>query len=145
VEEQIAISEGRKLRHAQLDIEFVGHAIECRINAEDWTHNFRPSPGAVTRAIFPVGQGIRIDTHMQAGATVPPYYDSLLGKLIVHGANRAEALQKAERALSNLEISGVSTNLAMHSELLRNVEFARGGANTAFLERFLQNRNAEIA
>jgi len=145
VEEQIAISEGRKLRHAQLDIEFVGHAIECRINAEDWTHNFRPSPGAVTRAIFPVGQGIRIDTHMQAGATVSPYYDSLLGKLIVHGANRVEALQKAERALSNLEISGVSTNLAMHSELLRNVEFARGGANTAFLERFLQNRNAEIA
>jgi acetyl-CoA carboxylase biotin carboxylase subunit len=145
VEEQIAIAEGRKLRHAQRDVEFVGHAIECRINAEDWTHDFRPSPGTVTRAFFPAGQGIRVDTHMQAGATVPPYYDSLLGKLIVHGANRAEALQKAERALSNLEISGVSTNLAMHSELLRNDEFARGGANTAFLQRFLQNRNAEVA
>jgi acetyl-CoA carboxylase, biotin carboxylase subunit len=145
VEEQIAVADGRKLRYAQRDIEFVGHAIECRINAEDWTHDFRPSPGTVTRVIFPAGQGIRVDTHMQAGATVPPYYDSLLGKLIVHGANRAEALQKARRALSNLEISGVSTNLSMHSELLRNVEFARGGVNTAFLQRFLQNRNSEAA
>jgi acetyl-CoA carboxylase biotin carboxylase subunit len=145
VEEQIAIAEGRRLRYARRGIEFVGHAIECRINAEDWIHDFRPSPGTVTRALFPAGQGIRVDTHMQAGATVPPHYDALLGKLIVHGANRAEALQKAQRALSNLEISGVSTNLSMHSELLRNVEFARGAVNTAFLERFLQNRNSEAA
>jgi acetyl-CoA carboxylase biotin carboxylase subunit len=145
VEEQLAVAEGRKLRCAQRDIEFVGHAIECRINAEDWTHDFRPSPGTVTRALFPAGQGIRVDTHMQAGATAPPYYDSLLGKLIVHGANRAEALQKMQRALSNLEISGVSTNLSMHSELLRNEEFARGAVNTDFLPRFLQNRNSEAA
>jgi acetyl-CoA carboxylase biotin carboxylase subunit len=145
VEEQIAVAEGRKLRCAQRDVEFAGHAIECRINAEDWTHDFRPSPGTVTRALFPAGQGIRVDTHMQMGAAVPPYYDSLLGKLIVHGANRAEALQKTQGALSNLEISGVSTNLSMHSELLRNEEFARGGVNTAFLQRFLQSGNSEAA
>ncbi len=145
VEEQIAVAEGRRLRYAQCDIEFAGHAIECRINAEDWTRDFRPSPGTVNRALFPAGQGIRVDTHMQAGATVPPYYDSLLGKLIVHAESRAEALKRAQCALANLEISGVSTNLAMHSELLRNDEFARGGVNTAFLPRFLQNRNAEVA
>jgi acetyl-CoA carboxylase, biotin carboxylase subunit len=145
VEEQIAVAEGRRLRYVQRDLEFVGHAIECRINAEDWTHDFRPSPGTVKRAIFPAGQGIRVDTHIQAGAMVPPYYDSLLGKLIVHGANRTEALKKAQRALTNLDISGVSTNLTMHSELLRNDEFARGGVNTAFLQRFLQNRNSEAA
>ena len=145
VEEQIAIAEGRKLRWKQHDITFFGHAIECRINAEDWTQDFRPSPGTVRRAIFPAGQGIRVDTHIQAGTTVPPYYDSLLGKLIVHGADRAEALHKLRRDLSNLEIPGVATNLAMHAELMHNAEFARGGVNTAFLQRFLENRNIEAA
>jgi acetyl-CoA carboxylase biotin carboxylase subunit len=145
VEEQIAIAEGRKLLWKQHDIAFFGHAIECRINAEDWTQDFRPSPGTVRRAIFPAGQGIRVDTHIQAGATVPPYYDSLLGKLIVHGADRAEALHKLRRALSNLEITGVATNLPMHAELMHNAEFAHGSVNTAFLQRFLENRNTEAA
>ncbi|MGC0772848.1 MAG: acetyl-CoA carboxylase biotin carboxylase subunit [Candidatus Acidiferrum sp.] len=145
VEEQIAVAEGRTLRWRQSEIKFSGHAIECRINAEDWTHDFRPSPGTVTRAAFPAGQGVRVDTHVQAGATVPPYYDSLLGKLIVHGADRGEALQILRRALSNCKIAGVATNVAMHAELVRNDEFARGGVNTSFLQRFLQNRNAEAA
>ncbi|MGB9464481.1 MAG: acetyl-CoA carboxylase biotin carboxylase subunit [Candidatus Acidiferrum sp.] len=145
VEEQIAVAEGRKLRYAQGDIKFFGHAIECRINAEDWTHDFRPSPGKVARVVFPAGQGIRVDTHIQAGTTVTAYYDSLLGKLIVHGANRADALQKMRRALSNFEISGVATNLPMHSALMRSDEFLRGGVNTAFLQQFLQNGNMEAA
>ncbi|MGB6595731.1 MAG: acetyl-CoA carboxylase biotin carboxylase subunit [Candidatus Acidiferrum sp.] len=145
VEEQIAIAEGRKLRLKQSAVEFFGHAIECRINAEDWMRDFRPSPGTVTRAIFPAGPGIRVDTHIQAGALVPPNYDSLLGKLIVHAANRDEALRKMRRALSNLEITGVATNVPMHAELMRNEEFARGVVDTAFLQRFLENRSAEAA
>jgi len=141
VEEQIAVAEGRKLRWSKNEIKFSGHAIECRINAEDWTHGFRPSPGTVSRATFPTGQGIRVDTHIQAGAKVPHYYDSLLGKLIVHGADRAETLQKMRRALSHVCITGVATNVQMFAELMGNDEFARGGVNTAFLERFLQSRN----
>ncbi len=145
VEEQIAVAEGRKLRWKQDEVKFFGHAIECRINAEDWAQNFRPSPGTVTRALFPAGHGIRVDTHIQSGASVPHYYDSLLGKLIVHGADRAEALRKLLRAISSVEVLGVATNLPMHVELLRTDEFASGGVNTVFLERFLQNRNVEAA
>ncbi|MGC2670292.1 MAG: acetyl-CoA carboxylase biotin carboxylase subunit [Candidatus Acidiferrum sp.] len=145
VEEQIAVAEGRTLRWRQGEIKFSGHAIECRINAEDWTHDFRPSPGTVTRAVFPTGQGVRVDTHVQTGAKVPPYYDSLLGKLIVHGADRGQALQILRRALSNCKIAGVATNVTMHAELVHNDEFARGGVDTSFLQRFLQNRNAEAA
>ena len=145
IAEQIAIAEGQPLRLKQCDIQFSGHAIECRINAEDWAHDFRPSPGIVTHATFPVGQGIRVDTHIQARTIVPPHYDSLLAKLIVHGANRAETLQKLERAVSRCEIAGVATNLSMHAALLRNVEFARGGVNTVFLQEFLRVRNTEAA
>jgi acetyl-CoA carboxylase, biotin carboxylase subunit len=143
VEEQIAVAEGRKLRWKQHEIKFTGHAIECRINAEDWTQDFRPSPGTVGRAIFPAGQGIRVDSHIQSGATVPPYYDSLMGKLIVRGVDRVEALHKLRLALANLEITGVATNVPMYAELMRNTEFARGTVNTAFFERFLENRNTE--
>jgi acetyl-CoA carboxylase biotin carboxylase subunit len=145
VEEQISVAEGRKLRWRQDEVRFSGHAIECRINAEDWEHDFRPSPGTVTRAVFPAGKGIRVDTHIQMGAKVPPYYDSLLGKLIVHGANRAEAIRILGGALANLEIAGVLTNLSMHAALMKNDEFAHGGVNTSFLQQFLQNRNAEAA
>jgi acetyl-CoA carboxylase, biotin carboxylase subunit len=145
VEEQISVAEGRKLRWKQDDVKFFGHAIECRINAEDWMHDFRPSPGTVTRAVFPMGQGIRVDTYIQAGATVPPYYDSLLGKLIVHGADRAEAVRKMRRALLNCEITGVATNLPMYAALISNEEFAQGSVNTAFLQRFLEDRNKEAA
>jgi acetyl-CoA carboxylase biotin carboxylase subunit len=143
VEEQIAVAEGRKLRWKQYEIKCTGHAIECRINAEDWTQDFRPSPGTVGRAIFPAGQGIRVDSHIQVGATVPPYYDSLMGKLIVCGADRTEALHRLRAALANLEITGVATNVSMHAELVRNAEFTHGSVNTAFFERFLENRNTE--
>ena len=88
VAEQLAIAEGRPLRLKQADVTFKGHAIEVRVNAEDPAADFRPSPGTITRAIFPAGDGVRVDTHMQAGATVPPYYDSLLAKVIARGGDR---------------------------------------------------------
>lgn len=145
VDEQIAVAEGCKLRWTQKEIKFSGHAIECRINAEDWQHDFRPSPGTITQADFPAGQGIRVDTHIQAGTTIPPSYDSLLAKLIVHGADRAEALQRMRRALSNVGVAGVATNLGMHVEVMRDRQFIRGGVDTGFVQRFLQARSAEAA
>jgi acetyl-CoA carboxylase, biotin carboxylase subunit len=143
VEEQIAVAEGRKLRWHQNQLDFSGHAIECRLNAEDWTHDFCPSPGTVTRAIFPAAQGTRVDTHVQEGARVPAYYDSLLAKLIVHGKNRADALARMRRALAGIEIAGVATNLGMHSALLNSEEFTRGGVHTTFLPHFLARATSE--
>jgi acetyl-CoA carboxylase, biotin carboxylase subunit len=133
VAEQLAVAEGRPLRLAQVDVKLAGHAIECRINAEDGTRGFRPSPGTVTSAVFPVGEGIRVDTHVQAGAAVPPYYDSLLAKLIVRGRDREEAVARLRQALARCEIRGVATNLALHQRLVGRPEFAAGGVDTSFL------------
>jgi acetyl-CoA carboxylase, biotin carboxylase subunit len=140
VAEQIWVAEGNSLRMQQGDVELTGHAFECRINAEDWTDGFRPSPGLVTVAQFPAGPGIRVDTHIQAGSQVPPWYDSLLAKLIAHGRDRAEALARMRAALSRCEIRGVATTTAMHAQLLATSEFARGGADTGYLDRFLHSR-----
>jgi acetyl-CoA carboxylase biotin carboxylase subunit len=137
VAEQLAVAEGRPLTFGQEDVSFTGHAIECRLNAEDWTHDFQPSPGTVTEAIWPVGDGIRIDTHLQGGATVPPYYDSLLAKLIVHGPDRTEALNRLRGALSRCAIEGVNTNIPMHQAVLDDAEFSAGGVDTAWFTRFL--------
>ncbi|HEY7488730.1 MAG TPA: biotin carboxylase N-terminal domain-containing protein [Streptosporangiaceae bacterium] len=136
IAEQIAIAEGRPLR--PLAATPSGHAIECRINAEDWTRDFRPSPGTVTEAEFPIGDGIRVDTHIQTGARIPPYYDSLVAKLIVRGADRADALAKLRGALARCEIRGVETNLGLYAELAEDAEFVRGGIDTAWLPRFLE-------
>jgi acetyl-CoA carboxylase biotin carboxylase subunit len=138
VAEQFAIAEGRPLRPELTAAPPAGHAIECRINAEDWTHDFRPSPGTVTGAVFPAGDGIRVDTHVQAGARIPPHYDSLLAKLIVHDADRAAALARLRAALARCEIHGVTTNLPMHAALTRQAEFAAGGVDTAWFPRFLE-------
>jgi acetyl-CoA carboxylase biotin carboxylase subunit len=137
VGEQIWIAEGNPLRQSQDDVELTGHAIECRINAEDWTDGFRPSPGTVTTAVFPVGPDIRVDTHVQAGAEVPPWYDSLLAKLIVSGRDRAEALARLRAALARCEIAGVATTLGLHEKLTASAEFEAGGVDTVFLERWL--------
>ncbi len=145
VEEQIAVAEGHALRWKQSDIPFRGHAIECRINAEDWNLDFRPSPGTVRSIAVPVGPGIRVDTHMQAGAKVSPYYDSLLAKLIVHGVDRAQALSRMRAALSRFEVEGITTNLAMHRELMQQEEFAQGGVDTGYLPRFLQSRSVAVS
>jgi acetyl-CoA/propionyl-CoA carboxylase biotin carboxyl carrier protein len=137
VAEQLAVAEGRPLRIRQEDAVVTGHAVECRINAEDWMHDFRPSPGRITRVVLPAGDGIRVDTHVQGGSVVPPFYDSLLAKLIVHGTDRADALARARAALELLRIEGVTTTVPVHQALLADAEFAAGGVDTAFFERFL--------
>ena len=134
---QIAVAEGTPLPVRQADVTFRGHAFECRLNAEDWQDDFRPSPGTVNRAALPVGSGIRIDTHIQNGAAVPPFYDSLLAKVIVHGDDRQTALDRLKRALASCHIDGVATNLGLHIALTADREFATGGVDTAFLGRFL--------
>ncbi len=133
VAEQIAVAEGRGLRLAQADVCLRGHAIECRINAEDPAAGFRPSPGTVTSAVFPAGPGIRVDTHIQAGSAVPPQYDSLLAKLIVSGGTRPQALARLRGALARCEIGGVATTVAMHAALAADAEFTGGGVATDFL------------
>jgi acetyl-CoA carboxylase biotin carboxylase subunit len=137
VAEQLAVAEGLPLRIRQEDVVLTGHAVECRINAEDWTAGFRPSPGRIDRVVLPVGDGLRVDTHVQGGSVVPPYYDSLLAKLIVHGTDREDALSRARAALDLLRIEGVTTTVPVHQALLADAEFSAGGVDTAFFERFL--------
>jgi acetyl-CoA carboxylase, biotin carboxylase subunit len=144
VAEQLAVAEGLPLLLRQEDVVLTGHAVECRINAEDWAHGFRPSPGRVDRVVLPVGDGIRVDTHVQGGSVVPPYYDSLLAKLIVHGVDRADALARTRAALDLLRIDGVTTTVPVHQALLADPEFAAGGVDTAFFERFLEARRPEV-
>jgi acetyl-CoA carboxylase biotin carboxylase subunit len=138
VAEQIAVAEGRRLGLSQASVRLDGHAIECRINAEDPAAGFRPSPGRVTSAVFPAGPGIRVDTHIQAGSAVPPQYDSLLAKLVVSGASRAEALGRLRDALARCEIGGVATTLPVHAALADDDEFAAGGVGTDYLARWLE-------
>jgi acetyl-CoA carboxylase biotin carboxylase subunit len=143
VAEQLAVAEGLPLRLRQEDIALTGHAVECRINAEDWAHGFRPAPGRIERVVLPAGDGIRVDTHVQGGSVVPPHYDSLLAKLIVHGLDRADALARAQAALEVLRITGVTTTVPVHQALLADPEFAAGGVDTTFFERFLQTRQPD--
>ena len=136
VAEQIAIADGQPVRLAQGDVAFAGHAIEFRINAEDCLRDFLPSPGTISRAVFPAGDGIRVDTHAETGSAIPPFYDSLVAKIVVHGKDRAEALARAGRALADCRIEGIATNLDMHRALLADAEFHRGGVDTAYFPRF---------
>jgi len=140
VAEQIAVAEGLPLRIRQEDVVLTGHAVECRINAEDWTTGFRPSPGRIDRVVLPVGEGLRVDTHVQGGSDVPPHYDSLLAKLIVHGTDRDDAVARARAALDLLRIEGVATTVPVHQALLADPEFAAGGVDTTFFERFLDQQ-----
>jgi acetyl-CoA carboxylase biotin carboxylase subunit len=146
VAEQLAVAEGLPLRLRQDDVVLTGHAVECRINAEDWAHDFRPSPGRIERVVLPVGPGIRVDAGVQTGSVVPPHYDSLLAKLIVHGVDRADALERTRAALDLLRIEGVTTTAPLHRVLLDDPEFTAGGVDTAFFERFLTSgrRVAEV-
>jgi len=138
VAEQIGVAEGRGLRLAQVGVGFAGHAIECRINAEDPAADFRPSPGIVTEAVFPAGPGIRVDTHVQAGSAVPAQYDSLLAKLIVTGADRTSALARLRGALARCRIEGVATNLPLLAALAGDAGLAAGGVDTGYLARWLE-------
>jgi len=140
VAEQIAVAEGRPLGLRQEDVTFTGHSIECRINAEDWDQDFRPSPGTAARVLFPAGDGIRVDSHMEAGASVPPFYDSMVAKLIVHAPDRTQAVERMAQALDVCRIDGLTINTAMHKALMADVEFKAGGVDTAFFPRFMQQR-----
>jgi acetyl-CoA carboxylase biotin carboxylase subunit len=136
VREQIRIAAGTGLSYRQEDIVIRGHAIECRINAED-SRTFAPSPGRITTYHPPGGLGIRLDTHIYSGYTVPPYYDSMIGKLITHGDDRAAALARMRSALSEIVVDGISTNIALHRELCHDKAFMDGGTDIHYLERKL--------
>lgn len=140
VAEQIAIAEGRGLLAKQKEIRREGCAIECRINAEDPARDFHPSPGTVLAAEWPSGEGVRVDTHIFSGARVPPFYDSLMAKIIVHAADRPTALDRMRRALAATHVVGVATNVAFDSEILADSEFATGGVDTSYVPRFLEKR-----
>jgi len=138
---QLRVAQGDPLGIAQADIVLRGHAIECRLNAED-PFTFAPSPGTITRWDLPGGPGIRVDTHVVAGYTVQPYYDSLIGKVISHGATRAEAIARMRVALSEMRVEGVSTNIPLHLDLLADPAFQQGGVDIHYLERWLAQRTA---
>ena len=137
VAEQIAIANGEGLRFAQSDIVLSGSAIECRVNAEDPARDFHPSPGTVSLAHWPEGEGLRVDTHIVSGAKIPPFYDSLMAKIIAHGPDRAAAIARLQGALAEARIEGVATNLAFQGSVLADPEFQAGGMDTGFLARFL--------
>lgn len=137
VKEQIRIAAGEPLSLSQEDVRWRGHAIECRINAEDPERGFLPSPGRVTAYHEPGGFGIRVDSGIAAGSDVPPYYDPLVAKLIVHGKDRDEAIAKALSALEEFRIEGIATNIAFHQELLRHPKFQAGELSTDFIERYM--------
>ena len=135
VKEQIKIAAGEKLKIKQKEVEFRGHVIECRINAENPEKNFRPSPGKITGLILPGGNGIRVDTFVYEGYTIPPNYDSMIAKIIAHGKNRNEAISKMKRALEETVIEGVDTNIDFLFRIIRNSNFLRGKYDTSFIEK----------
>ncbi|MCX7416241.1 MAG: acetyl-CoA carboxylase biotin carboxylase subunit [Planctomycetia bacterium] len=137
VKAQIRVAAGEKLELKQEDIVPRGHAIECRINAEDPANGFRPCPGRIERITAPGGFGVRFDSHVAAGYVVPPHYDSLLGKLIVHQATRREAIETMARALKELRIEGIKTTVPLHLEVLANSAFHDSQVDTTFVERML--------
>jgi len=136
VQLQIRIANGEKLPFRQKDIQLRGHAIECRINAED-PYRFTPSPGRITSYHPPGGPGIRVDSHVYAGYSVPPYYDSMVGKLIAYGATREQAIRRMRIALSEMVVEGIQTNIPLHLELLHDLRFLRGGTSIHYLEQKL--------
>jgi acetyl-CoA carboxylase biotin carboxylase subunit len=139
VQEQIRIASGEKLRFRQKDIVLTGHAIECRINAED-PFKFTPSPGRIQSWHAPGGPGIRVDSHAYAGYYVPPNYDSMVGKVIAYGATRDQAIRRMQIALSEMVVEGIQTNIPLHRELMEDARFAEGGTNIHYLEQKLANK-----
>jgi len=136
VREQIRIASGETLGYGQADVVIRGHAMECRITAED-PETFLPSPGKVTAYTPPGGLGVRVDSHLFTGYTVPPFYDSLIAKLLAYGRDRAETLARMRRALAEYQIQGIKTTIPFHQRLLDDPRFVAGEASTAFLEQWL--------
>ncbi|HMW51824.1 MAG TPA: acetyl-CoA carboxylase biotin carboxylase subunit, partial [Rhodocyclaceae bacterium] len=140
VQEQILVAAGQKLRYRQKDIVLRGHAIECRINAED-PFKFTPCPGRITHWHVPGGPGIRVDSHVYNGYTVPQHYDSMIGKLIAYGDTRDQAIRRMRIALSEMMVEGIKTNVALHQDLMRDAKFIEGGTSIHYLEHKLAARN----
>jgi acetyl-CoA carboxylase biotin carboxylase subunit len=136
VKEQLFVAAGKGLSHRQEDIHINGHAIECRINAED-PSNFMPSPGTIQSYHAPGGPGIRMDTHIYNGYFVPPYYDSMIGKLIAHGETRASALARMRVALNEIVIDGIKSNIPLQRSIITDCAFMEGGTNIHYLEKKL--------
>ena len=134
--EQIRVAAGRPPSFAQEDLTLRGHAIECRINAENPSKNFMPCPGLITNVHIPGGNGVRVDTHIYSDYKVPANYDSMLMKLIVHGKDRAEAIAKMRSALGELIIEGIETNINFQYEILENEAFQEGDTDTSFIEKY---------
>jgi acetyl-CoA carboxylase biotin carboxylase subunit len=139
VKEQIRIAAGERLSFKQGDVTFTGHAIECRINAED-PETFAPSPGVIHAFSVPGGPGVRVDTFAHSECTIPPYYDSLIAKIIAHGRDRQEAIARMRRTLEMTVIEGIQTSIPMHLKILSDPDFVAGRLNTAFMERFLNEK-----
>ena len=137
---QIKLAAGEKLKLKQKEIKFVGHAIECRINAENPSKNFMPCPGKITGLLIPGGNGIRIDTAIYEGYTVPKEYDSMLIKMITLGSNRNEAIAKMKRALEELVIEGIETNRDFLFEIIKNTDFIRGYFDTSFINEKMNSK-----
>jgi acetyl-CoA carboxylase biotin carboxylase subunit len=138
IAEQIAIAAGDGLRLSQADIQVRGCAIECRVNAEDPANDFQPSPGRVREVTWPCGQGIRVDTYIESGSRVPPFYDSLMAKIIAHAPDRASALTRLRQAIASTRLAGIHTNLPFHQIALADPEFQVGGFDTGFVTRLLE-------
>lgn len=141
VKAQIKIAAGMPLSITQDDVKLTGHAIECRINAENPELNFRPSPGRIKALNIPGGPGVRIDSAVYQGYTITPFYDSMICKLIVHGADRDEAIMKMKWALSEFIVSGVDTNVDFQLELIKNRDFEKGDYDNGYLNRYMETRN----
>ncbi len=139
VQEQILITDGQPLRFSQPDVRFAGHAIECRINAESPGRGFQPSPGEIVEWSTPQGAGIRIDSHCFPGYFVPPYYDSLLAKVIAHGTDRRQAIERMQKALENFTVTGVDTTIPFLCFLLKQTGYLEGKVNTRWLEKQLEH------
>jgi len=144
VRAQLEIAMGEPLKYSQSDIVFKGHAIECRINAEDPFDDFRPSPGRIEMYYQPGGRGVRVDTHAYAGYTIPPTYDSMIGKLIVTGKDRREAMDRMNRALNEFMITGVKTTMTFQQAIMQDPNFRRGVYSTNFVEQLLGGARREL-
>ena len=139
IAEQIRVAQGEKLSLTQAEVMFRGHAIECRINAEDPDHNFRPHPGRISAYLPPGGPGVRMDSHVYPDYEIPPYYDSLIAKLIVWGVDREAAIKRMKRALRECAITGVPTTISFHQKILETPAFLAGDVYTNFIEQHLMN------
>lgn len=140
IKDQIKIAAGEKLAYKQDDIQFRGHSIECRVNAET-PDTFMPSPGRITAFNTPKGPGVRVDTAMYEGAEIPPFYDSMIAKVAVYGRDRAEAISRMRRALDMMVLEGIHSNIPMHMKILNDPDFQKGNLSTHFMERFMPNKN----